>query len=155
MQIPSIFQRLFVILCLVCVATSPRLTADCSPPGTTCEQVAQADVIFIAEVREATEVPRTDAQGRPIPEGITDYRFNVLEGLKGIEAGEFRAQFYFGGGKDLDSFHPGSRYLIFATRTTTGIYRSGCSPTREIASTGGREWLPQMRTNLGLCLKQR
>ena len=59
-----------------------------------------------------------------MPEGTVTYRFNVLEGVKGIEAGEFRAQFYWGGGQDLDSFRIGSRYLIFATRTETGIYRS-------------------------------
>jgi hypothetical protein len=151
----STSQRLLLLLCLACAATPPGLSAACAPPGTTCEEVGKADLIFIAAVLEATEVPRTDAQGRPIPDGITNCRFNVLEGLKGIEAGEFRAQFYFGGGLDLNSFRPGSRYLIFATRTTTGIYRSGCSPTNEITKTGEREWLPKRRTELGLCLKQR
>jgi hypothetical protein len=42
-----------------------RLLAECPPQRTTCEHVAQADLIFIAEVLEATEVPRTDAQGSP------------------------------------------------------------------------------------------
>lgn len=114
-----------------------------------------SDLIFIAEVLEAIEIPRADAQGRPLPEGITNYRFDVLEGLKGIEPGEFPAQFSFGAGQDLNSFRRGHRYLIFATRTTTGIYRSGCSPTHEITTTGEREWLPKLRTELGLCLKPR
>ena len=148
-------RRLLLILCLAWAVTPPKLGADCAPPETTCAQVANADLIFIAEVLEATSYSRTDAQGRPLPEGITSYRFNVLEGLKGVEAGEFRTQFYFGGGNDLDSFHPGSRYLIVATRTTTGIYRSGCSLSREIRKTGEREWLPTMRMELDLCLKKR
>jgi hypothetical protein len=115
--------------------------------------LAKTELVFIAEIFEAKSVPRTDEQGRPYPDGITNYRFNVLEGLKGIKAGEFQAQFYFGGGQDLHSFTPGRRYLLFANRTVTGIYRSACSLTREITSTGEREWFPSMRAELGLCVK--
>jgi hypothetical protein len=147
-------QRLLIIACLTFAAIPLRLGATCPYPRPPCEELAKADLVFIAEVLEATSVPRRDEQGRPYPEGITHYRFNVLEGLKGIEAGEFEAQFYFGGGKDLDSFTPGSRYLIFATRGKTGIYMSGCSLTREITKTGEREWLPAMRAELSLCLKK-
>ena len=141
--------RIVVLACFACAATPPKLSASCPPPGTICEQVAKADLVFIAEVLEATFVPRTDEQGRPIPEGITNYRFNVLEGLKGIEAGEFQAQFCFGGGSDLDEFKPGRRYLIFANRTTTGIYRSGCSLTSEITTIGERA-----RAQLAACVKK-
>ena len=89
-----------------------------------------------------------------MPEGISSYRFDVLEGFKGVEAGEFQAQFYWGGGQNLDSLIRGRRYLIFATRTVTGIYRSACSLSREITKTGEGEWLPKMRTELAVCLKQ-
>ena len=147
-------QRLLLIACLACAVTPPRLSADCAPRETTCEYVAKADLIFIAEVLEATFIPTLDAQGRPIPEGTVNYRFNVLEGVKGIEAGEFRAQFYFGGGKDLNQFKPGSRYLIFANRATTGIYLSGCSLTREITTIGEREWFPALRAQVAACLKK-
>ena len=133
---------------------APRLNAACPYPGTPCEELAKADLVFIAEILEATSIPRTDEQGRPYPDGITSYRFNILEGLKGIEASEFRAQFYFGGGQDLNDFEPGRRYLIFANRAGTGIYRSGCSLTREITKTGEGEWLPGMRALLSPCLKR-
>jgi hypothetical protein len=76
----------------------------------------------------------------------------VLEGLKGIKPGEFRAQFYFG--LELQSFKPGGRYLIFANRAVTGIYKSGCSLTHELPKTGDDEWLRRMRVELGLCLKK-
>ena len=95
---PSITQRLLIIVYLTCVAIPTRLSAACPPPGTPCEELVKADLVFIVEVLEATFVPRRDEQGRPYPDGIANYRFNVLEGLKGINAGQFRAQFYFGGG---------------------------------------------------------
>ena len=150
----STTQRLLIIACLTCAAIPPRLSAACLHPGTLCEELAKADLVFIAEVLEATSVPRRDAQGRPYPDGITKYRFNVFEGLKGVKAGEFQTQFYFGGGKDLNDFAPRRRYLIFANRAVTGIYMSGCSLTREITKTGEGEWLPAMRAELGLCLKK-
>jgi hypothetical protein len=90
-----------------------------------------------------------------MPEGVVNYRFNVLDGVKGIDAGEFTAQFYWGGGQDLDSFRTGSRYLIFATRTETGIYRSGCGGSRETIKADGREWWPTPREDVELCLKKR
>jgi hypothetical protein len=83
-------------------------------PPAPCDALTKADVVFVAEVLQATSVSRRDEEGRPFPDGTTDYRFNVLEGLKGIKAGEFRAQFYVG--LELDSFKPGGRYLIFANR---------------------------------------
>jgi hypothetical protein len=131
------------------------LIAICPQPGSTCEQVAAADLVFIAEVVEKTSYSRTDEQGQPVLDGINSYRFNVLEGFKGTTPGDFRPQFYFGIGQNLDSFHSGRRYLIFATRTETGIYRSGCSLSREITKTGEGEWLPKMRAELGVCPKQR
>ena len=143
-----------IIACLTCAAVPLRLSAACPPQRTPCEAVAKADLVFIADVLEATFVPRRDEQGRPYPDGIANYRFNVVEGLKGINAGEFRGQFYFGGGQDLDEFAPGRRFLIFANRAVTGIYRSGCSLTREISTTGEKEWLHAMRAELGLCLKK-
>jgi hypothetical protein len=148
----SMTRRLSLILCLAWAATPPKLIASCPHPGTTCEQVAKADLIFLAEVLEATFAPTLDASGRPIPEGIVNYRFNVLEGVKGIEAGEFRAPFYFGGGSDLDQFTPRRRYLIFATRAETGIYRSGCGVSRETIKADGREWWPTPREDLDMCL---
>ena len=90
-----------------------------------------------------------------MPEGVVNYQFNILDGVKGIEAGEFLAQFYFGGGQDLDSFRPGSRYLVFATRTETGVYRSRCGVSRETIKADGREWWPTPREDLELCLKKR
>ena len=150
----SMTQRLFVIACLTCVAIPLRLDASCPRPGPPCEELAKADLVFIAEVLEATSVPRRDGQGRAYPDGITNYRFNVLEAFKGVNTGEFRAQFYFGGAQDLDSFQSGRRYLIFANRALTGIHKSGCSLTREITKTGEGEWLPPMRAELGLCLKK-
>jgi len=155
MQIPPILQRLLLTLCLAWAATPPRLSAICPQPGTTCEQVAKADLVFLADVLEATSVPRRNEQGGLMPEGIVTYRFNVLEGLKGIEPGEFRVQFYWGGGQDLDSFRTGRRYLIFATRTASGIYRSGCGVSQETIRADGREWWPTPREDLELCLKKR
>ena len=149
----STTQRLLLIVCLAWAATPPTLGASCPRPGSTCEQVAKADLVFLADVLEATFVPRTDEQGRPFPEGTVNYGFNVLQGVKGIEAGEFRAQFYFGGGSDLDQFKRGGRYLIFATRTETGIYRSGCGVSQETIKADGREWWPTPREDLELCLK--
>src|SRR5262249_10297731 len=148
MGVHSMTQRLFVIVCLTCAATPLRLSATCQRPASPCEELAKADLVFIAEVLEATSVPRRDEQGRPYPDGITNYRFKVLEGLKGVNIGEFRAPFYFGGGQDLDYFQSGRRYLIFANRALTGIYKSGCSLTREITKTGEQEWLPPMRADL-------
>jgi hypothetical protein len=149
--VPSTTQRLLIVVCLTCTAIPPRLSAACLRPGTTCEEFAKADLVLIAEVLEATQVPSRDDQGRPIPEGVTNYRFNVLEGVKGIKAGEFQAQFYFGGGRDLNDFAPGRRYLIFARRAVTGIYSSSvCSLTREVTKTSEAEWLAE----LGLCLKK-
>jgi hypothetical protein len=147
-------QRLLVLACLIWAAIPLRLSGSCPRPASPCEELAKADQVFIAEVLDATSFPRIDEQGRPYPDGITNYRFNVLEGLKGVNTGEFRAQFYFGGGQDLDYFQPGGRYLIFANRSITGIYKSGCSLTREITKTGEREWLPPMREELRLCLKR-
>jgi hypothetical protein len=125
--------------------------ASCERPGPACEELAKADLVFIADVLEGTSVPRRDEQGRPYPEGIMNYRFNVLEAFKGIKAGEFGAQFYFGGGKDLDSFGTGRRYLIFANRAVTGIYSSSCGRSRQ---TSERDWFPEMRAALDLCLKK-
>ena len=90
MAMPSVTQRLVLIVCLALASTPPRLVASCPQPGSTCEQVAKADLVFLAEVLEATAVPRRNEQGGLMPEGIVNYRFNVLEGVKGIEAGELR-----------------------------------------------------------------
>jgi hypothetical protein len=90
----------------------------CPRPGSPCEELTKADRVFIAEVLEATSADRTDEQGRPYSDGITSYHFNVVESFKGIDAGEFRAQFYFG--LELDGFQPGRRYLIFAKRAVHG-----------------------------------
>jgi hypothetical protein len=79
-----------------------------------------------------------------------NYRFNVLEGFKGIKPGEFRAQFYFGGSMDRDEFEAGRRYLIFANGAKTGIYTSSCGRSRR---TSEREWFPGVRAELDLCLK--
>jgi hypothetical protein len=146
--------RDLVIACLFWSAIPLTLNGSCPRPGSPCEELAKAEQVFIAEVLEATNVHRTDEQGRPYPDGITNYRFHVLEGLKGVNAGEVRAQFYFGGGQNLDYFQPGRRYLIFANRAATGIYKSGCSLTREITKTGEGEWLRVMREELRVCMKR-
>ena len=146
-------RLLMVVACLTGAAMPLSVGAECMVPGSSCEELAKADLVFIAEVLEATSVPHTNKQGRTYPDGIMSYRFNVLEGLKGIKAGEFSAQFYFGEGQDRDSFTPGHRYVIFANRATTGIYLSGCSLTREITKIGETEWWPTMRAELSVCLK--
>ena len=151
----SMSRRLRLLLCLALVAAPPKLSASCLHPGTTCEQVAKADLVFLAEVLEGTFVPRRNEQGGLMPEGIANYRFNILEGVKDIEAGEFLAEFYFGGGSDLDQFNPGGRHLIFATRTPTGIYRIGCGVSREMIKADARVWWPTPREDLELCLKKR
>src|SRR5262245_15428101 len=145
-------QRLLIIACLLWASLPVRLSAICALPPTPCEALTTADVVFIADIVERTQYVRTNEQGRPFPDGITVYEFNVLEGLKGIKTGEFQAQFYFG--LELDGFKPGSRYLIFANRAVTGIYKSGCSRSREITKTGEQEWFPAMRAELDLCLKK-
>ena len=154
MGMKSMTQRLFSIACLTCPAIPLRLGASCPAPPPPCEAQAKADLVFIAEVLEATFVQRRNDQGMPYPDGIANYRFNVLEGLKGIEAGEFRAQFYYGEGNDLNSFVPGQRYLIFADRAVTGIHKSGCSLTRGIPKAGEEKWLPAIRAELATCLKK-
>ena len=145
-------QRQLVLACLIWAAVPLRLSGSCPRPGSPCEELTKADRVFIAEVLEATSANRTDEQGKPYPDGITSYRFNVVESFKGIDAGEFRAQFYFG--LELDGFQPGRRYLIFAKRAGTGIYKSGCSLTREITKTSEAEWLPSTREELAVCLKR-
>jgi hypothetical protein len=80
----SLAQRLLLIACLTCAALPLRLSAACPRPGPTCEQLTNADLVFIAEVLETASLPREDDQGRPCHDGITGYRFNVLEGVKGI-----------------------------------------------------------------------
>jgi hypothetical protein len=94
-------NRLLIIVYLTCGVMPLRVSASCPPPPPLCEQLAKSDLVFVAEVLGATSVSRTDDQGRPYPDGITTYRFNVIEGLKGLKPGEFSAQFYFGGGLDL------------------------------------------------------
>jgi len=147
-------RGLLVIACVSCAAVPLRWGASCPSIPPSCEALAKADLVFIADVLEATSVPRRNDRGMPYPEGITNYRFNVVEGVKGIEPGEFRAQFYYGGGSDLNSFGLGLRYLIFANRAATGIYKSGCSLTREIRKTGEGEWLRAMRVELDACMKR-
>jgi hypothetical protein len=154
MDAHSINRRVVIIAWLTCAAIPLRLSASCPHPEPPCNELAKADLVFIADVVESTDVPRRDEQGRPYPDGITNYRFNVLEGLKGIAPGEFRAQFYFGGASDLDSFRSGGYYLIFANRTRTGNYKSGCSLSREITKAVEADWLPQLQAELSLCLKQ-
>jgi hypothetical protein len=153
MRVPLMRQAL-IIASLACAAAPLRLSASCAPPPPPCEAVAKADLVFIADVLDATSVTRRDDQGRPFPDGITNYRFTVLESLKGIETGEFRAQFYFGAARDDDSFASGRRYLILANRDAFGVYRSGCSLTREIKKVGEAEWLPSLWTEFQLCLKK-
>jgi hypothetical protein len=147
-------KRLFIVACLTCAAMPARVSASCMQPGTICEELAKADLAFVAVVLGATHIPDRDDQGRPYPRGVTTYRFNVLEGLKGIQAGEFSADFYFNPGGDLDTFHTGRRYVIFAKRAATGIYLSGCSLTREITKIGEIEWWPAMHAELRACLKK-
>jgi hypothetical protein len=142
---------LLIVACLTCADMPLRLSASCQMQGPTCEELAKADLVFIADVLEATFVPRTNDQGTPYPEGTANYRFNVLEGFKGVKAGEFRAPFYYGGGKDLDQFGAGQRVLIFANRAVTGIYGSVCGRSRPISQ---KEWFAPILAELDRCLKK-
>ena len=63
---------LIVVACLICADLPLRVNAACRYPATTCEELTKADLVFIAEVVEATIVPRRDDQGRPYPDGITN-----------------------------------------------------------------------------------
>jgi hypothetical protein len=93
-----------------------------------------------------------DEKGRPFPEAIDQYRFNVIEGLKGVKAGEFWALFYTG--LEKDSFKPGARYLVFANRRVTGAFISGCSLTRELRSADDEKWYRGLMLELRACVKK-
>src|SRR5262245_34667946 len=89
-DVVSMIQRLIVVIvCVACMAIPLTLGASCQIPGPPCEELANADLVFVAEVMERTSVNRTDEQGRPYPDGVSNYRFRVLENLKGADTGEF------------------------------------------------------------------
>jgi hypothetical protein len=135
-------RHIFVALglCLLC----QRLEAICALPPPSCEALAKADVVFVAEVVERKIYDeRSPSEAGHFPQGIHQYRFDVIEGLKGVQPGELWALFYWG--LELDSFRPGSRYLIFANRRATGVLISGCSLTRELPPKGDDKVLTEIR----------
>jgi hypothetical protein len=107
--------------------------------------------VFVAEVLDQTTYRREDEQGRPYPESIRQYRFKIIEAIKGIKTGEWWALFY--AGLDLDSFRLGGRYLIFANQRPTGAFTSGCSYTRELRGLEDETWSRGVMLELSVCFK--
>ena len=77
--------------------------------------MAQRQLVLACLIWAAVPLRLSGSCPRP---GSPCEELNVVESFKGIDAGEFRAQFYFG--LELDGFQPGRRYLIFAKRAVHG-----------------------------------
>jgi len=131
-------MRLLAVACMVGLIGSVRLAAICPAPPPPCEALAQADVVFVADVIELTVF----ANDRLL-EGLHQIRFDVIEAFKGVKPAELWALFY--SGLEKDSFARGVRYLIFANRRPTGAFVSGCSLTRQLRGLDAGELGSQLR----------
>jgi len=130
---------------------TPRLSADCGPPPSSCDAFATAGLVFYGEVVEATY--HSDYVG---PDGVVsstghqDVRFNVLRAFKSAKSG------VFGGTFRMDSeavrFTKGNRYLVFASQRD-GQWFTACGRTSEILFPLKPEEIEELK-ELDACRKQ-
>ena len=127
-------------------------SAMCEPPPPLCEAAARADVVFFGEVLEQTTYAEYTERG-PLPQGIQAVRFKVIRAFKGGMPSQWGLFYY---GVEAKSFKDGARYLVFAHRSATGAFQTGCTLTRELEKAADEEsWLRWDAVELAACFKTR
>jgi hypothetical protein len=124
-----------------------RLIAECPMPPPICESVAKADLVFYGEVLDVIFYAQMTAAG-PLPDGVQLVKFNVITPYKGVKEGEFWGVFFLN--TNTVRFTRG-RYLVFAQRTTSGIFSHGCTHTTADDDTGNRQLIERQMAELVAC----
>ena len=126
-----------------------RLIAACPEPPPVCESLAKADLVFWGEVLDVIFYAQMTASG-PLPDGLQAVKFNVITPYKGVKEGEFWGVF----ARNTNTVGFGrARYLVFAHRTTSGIFSDGCTHTRPDDSMGNRQLIERQMAQIVACPK--
>lgn len=138
---PRLAASLAVASCLLAFALAPPPATACScqqvgiAPPSPCRHFDLFDAVFVGRVVGFEEVPvhpdRWDEPSRL-------YRFEVEEAFSGVSGSEEVVRGGVGGGECGYPFEVGSRYLVYARRSSPGARLSSgkCGPTVPIGRAG-------------------
>jgi hypothetical protein len=110
------------VMCALAIGGPP--SGECTVPGTVCEELKGATLVFLGEVINLNWDPRTD-QSRPAGPQIVTFR--VIKGLKGVTGPEITLPFAAAGEQPV--FVKGQRQLVYAIRWSLSPQEwfAGCS----------------------------
>ena len=123
-------SRIILLTSAVMSLLSVHLIALCDMPPPPCVAMAGATDVFYGEVIESRYFPNHVGPDTISLSGRREVRFNILNRLKGVGAGDVTEIFNYERFEDIELLR-GGRYLVYASRRGEQLV-TACTRTRPV-----------------------
>ena len=121
-----------VLLVSVIAPAGEALACQCSPLGSPCAAIENSDAVIFSGTALEVSNPG-DSADRPAAERLVQVRFSVNEPFRGASASTIVVSTPEQSGMCGYEFEAGESYLVFASRTSQGVFTSACSRTTHLS----------------------